>query len=88
MPSDDFLDPERNIRAAIGRAQQALDAYQRGPTDVLGDVIEQLEKAHFRLERAEREIIADALDAGVTWRDVGAVLGTNAGQARARFRER
>jgi DNA-directed RNA polymerase specialized sigma24 family protein len=85
--SSDFHDPERNIRAAIGRAEWALDLYQQAPP-APADVLEQLEKAHSRLERAQAEVVAYAIAAGSSWDDVASVLGLSNRQAKARFGHR
>jgi DNA-directed RNA polymerase specialized sigma24 family protein len=83
--STDFLDPARNIRAAVARAEQALGAFEEGAT--FPEVLEQLEKAHYRLERAQRAIVDLATEQGLAWDELAGPLGMNAREARRRFTE-
>jgi hypothetical protein len=85
VTDDDYLDPGRNMRAAVARIQQALAALDEAAS--YPEVLEQLEKAHYRIERAQRELVADAIEDGTSWPDIAGPLGLNPGQARARFRE-
>lgn len=84
MTSDDFYDPARNIAAAANRAHQAHAHLAAG--DRL-DALHQLEKAHYRLERAEAEIVADLLELGTSWTAIATALQMRPGEARRRFRE-
>jgi hypothetical protein len=87
MSSDDYRDPARLMRAAIARITEALadfDDSGAGP-----DVLAALEKAHYRIETAQREI-ADAYTDGApadAWEQVGDATGTTGPEARARFTE-
>ena len=78
-----YLNPERLINGAIGRAQGALEAWRRGePTD---DVLHQLEKVHHAVENAQLAIVEHWAEAGASWDDIAAALGSTPSEVRRRF---
>jgi hypothetical protein len=88
-PSDEYLDPLRLMRAARARIEEAIDLLTADGVQPLG-MLHALEKAHYRLETAQREIAADYLEErpASAWQDVADAVQMKPGQARARFRNR
>ena len=84
MTATDFYDPERNMHAVLGRVSHAMQLHDDRTAAL--DTIEQLEKAHYRLERAQGGIIAQAIADGSSWEAIAFVLGMTPRAARARFR--
>ena len=84
MTATDFYDPERNMHAALDRVAHAMQLHDDRTAAL--DAIEELEKAHSRLERAQGAIIALALADGTSWADIASVLGMHHRGARIRFR--
>jgi hypothetical protein len=85
-PSDEYLDPQRLMRAARARIDEALALLDEG--DQLLGVLHALEKAHYRLETAQREIAADYLEErpASAWEDLAAAVQMDVRPARERFR--
>ena len=84
MSITDFYDPERNMHAALGRISHAMQLHDDRTAAL--DAIEQLEKAHYRLERAQGRIVAQALADGSSWPAIADSVGMHQRHARARFR--
>jgi DNA-directed RNA polymerase specialized sigma24 family protein len=90
-PLADFHDPERNLRSATGRISIALDVItDPEPTNVAGrpsalEALEHLEKAHYRIERAQRTVIDQLRADGMRWAEIADALSLTPDQARARF---
>jgi AraC-like DNA-binding protein len=80
---DTFYDPERNMHSALGRIAHAMQLHDDRTAAI--DALEQLEKAHYRLERAQGAVVAQAIADGTTWSDVAFVLGMAPRHARRRF---
>jgi transcriptional regulator GlxA family with amidase domain len=79
----DFLDPNRNVRAAIARQRHALAMLEEQHQTL--EALEQLEKAHYRIERAQRELAERLQAAGHSWEEIAAPLGLSARETRRRF---
>jgi hypothetical protein len=95
MTSTEFTDPARLVRAAIARLSVALDAIEDPDTEtaagrpVAVEVLEHLEKAHYRVEIAQREIAKahTATNDRDAWAQVADAVGQTPNEARARFRD-
>jgi hypothetical protein len=83
--STDYLDPERLMRAAVGRVREALERYEAGGH--APDVLAALERAHYRIETAQREIAnAHAATYGrEAWDGIADAVGSTPAEARGRF---
>ena len=84
MTSTDFNDPARLMRAAVARINEALADFEE--TGAGPEALEALEKAHYRIENAQRSL-ADAYTDGLAdgWVEVADAIGMTRDQARARF---
>jgi hypothetical protein len=87
MSTDDYRDPVRLMRAAIARINEALADFDHsgaGP-----DVLAALEKAHYRVEIAQREIASAYTDGAPAdaWDQVADAVGATPAEARRRFTE-
>jgi hypothetical protein len=81
----DFHDPARVLPAAVARIESALalGLHPRSPDRL--EALEQLEKAHYRIERAQRAVIDDLRAQGTPWSDIAGPLGLTEREARRRF---
>jgi DNA-directed RNA polymerase specialized sigma24 family protein len=89
----DYLDPARNLKSATGRISFALDAIEDTeattitgrPTEV--EALEHLEKAHYRLERAQRALVEQLRGRGTSWDEIADAVQMEPRAARKRFTE-
>jgi hypothetical protein len=87
----EYMDPARNLRAATGRVSMALDAIEDPEaTNIAGrpnelEALESIEKAHYRLERAQRSLVEAMRAREIPWDQIAGPLGMTAAQARRRF---
>jgi hypothetical protein len=90
LAMDDFYDPRRNLRSAVARLNLAVKALDEGA--VYPEVIELLEKAHYRIERAQESVALDFLEEydatneAEAWQHIADAVGSSPRQARKRFR--
>jgi hypothetical protein len=82
---DDYLNPQRLMRAAVARIEEALHEYDQGGAGP--DVLAALEKAHYRIETAQREIAGAFTDGNVpeAWTEVADAVQMDERAARRRF---
>jgi hypothetical protein len=78
-----FHDAKRLVRAAIARQRHALAQIEEHRADL--DTLEQLEKAHYRIENAQSQLAERLAAAGHPWEEIAEPLGLTAREARRRF---
>jgi transcriptional regulator GlxA family with amidase domain len=83
----DFTDPARALPAAVARIRHALalDVHPRSPAADRLEALHQLEKAHYRIERAQRALAADLLAQQIPLVEIADATQTTVRTARRRF---
>jgi hypothetical protein len=86
-----IAETRRLIRAGIGRAETALALLERDAMYEADEVpalaaLYALEKAHYKVERAQGRLVAALREAGYGWPEIGAELGLSRQGARKRYK--